>query len=85
MRIARAGMLAVAIAGAGCASTQLEGASPPAVKAALSQISADVSEASLRTYIERMVGFGTRHTLSDAKSDTRGIGAARRWVASASR
>src|SRR3546814_15420909 len=24
--------------------------------------------------------FGTRHTLSDTKSDTRGIGAARRWI-----
>lgn len=27
-----------------------------------------------------LVGFGTRHTLSDTLSQTRGIGAARRWV-----
>src|SRR3546814_2118565 len=27
-----------------------------------------------------LVSFGTRHTLSDTKSDTRGIGAARRWI-----
>ncbi|HEY2928494.1 M28 family peptidase [Piscinibacter sp.] len=27
-------------------------------------------------------GFGTRHTFSDTRSDTRGIGAARRWVQS---
>jgi len=27
-----------------------------------------------------LTSFGTRHTLSDTKSDTRGIGAARRWV-----
>ena len=27
-----------------------------------------------------LVGFGTRHTLSDTQSKTRGIGAARRWV-----
>jgi Zn-dependent M28 family amino/carboxypeptidase len=46
----------------------------------MSAISADVSEASLRGYIEKMVGFGTRHTLSDTTSPTRGIGAARRWV-----
>jgi hypothetical protein len=29
----------------------------------------------------KLVGFGTRHTLSDTTSATRGIGAARRWVA----
>jgi Zn-dependent M28 family amino/carboxypeptidase len=27
-----------------------------------------------------LVGFGTRHTMSDTVSDTRGIGAARRWT-----
>ncbi|MEZ4703153.1 MAG: M28 family peptidase [Rhodothermales bacterium] len=30
--------------------------------------------------IRRLAGFGTRNTLSDTLSDTRGIGAARRWV-----
>jgi hypothetical protein len=30
--------------------------------------------------IRKLVNFGTRHTLSDTKSDTRGIGAARRWI-----
>ena len=35
----------------------------------------------MRNTIERLVGFGTRHTLSDTTSDTRGIGAARRWTA----
>ncbi|NKF23125.1 M28 family metallopeptidase [Solimonas marina] len=33
-----------------------------------------------RDTISTLVGFGTRHTLSDTQSDTRGIGAARRWV-----
>ncbi len=47
----------------------------------LHQVAADVSEARLRASIERMVGFGTRHTLSETRSDRRGIGAARRWVA----
>lgn len=36
----------------------------------------------MRHDIEMMVSFGTRHTLSDTVSDIRGIGAARRWVAS---
>ena len=39
-------------------------------------VSTDRIEADIRT----LVGFGTRHTLSDTLSDTRGIGAARRWI-----
>jgi Zn-dependent M28 family amino/carboxypeptidase len=42
---------------------------------------APVSQAELKQSIETLVGFGTRHTLSDTTSDTRGIGAARRWAA----
>jgi hypothetical protein len=34
----------------------------------------------LRADVGAMVGFGTRHTLSETESDTRGVGAARRWV-----
>lgn len=30
--------------------------------------------------IRKLVSFGTRHTLSETESDTRGIGAARRWI-----
>ena len=30
--------------------------------------------------VRTLVGFGTRHTLSDTTSATRGIGAARRWI-----
>lgn len=35
---------------------------------------------SLRAFITRLSAFGTRNTGSDTLSDTRGIGAARRWV-----
>jgi len=34
----------------------------------------------MRADITALVGFGTRHTMSDTVSDTRGIGAARRWT-----
>jgi hypothetical protein len=34
----------------------------------------------MRTYLARLVGFGTRHTMSDTLSPTRGIGAARRYI-----
>ena len=43
-------------------------------------LAADVSAERIEKDIRKLVGFGTRHTLSDTASDTRGIGAARRWV-----
>jgi hypothetical protein len=49
--------------------------------AQLSIIAKSVDEARLRATIEKLVGFGTRHTLSDRTSPTRGIGAAERWAA----
>ncbi len=42
---------------------------------------ADVSADRIEADIRKLVGFGTRHTLSETGSDTRGIGAARRWIA----
>lgn len=39
-----------------------------------------VSAERIERDVRRLVGFGTRHTLSDTLSQTRGIGAARRWV-----
>jgi Zn-dependent M28 family amino/carboxypeptidase len=54
----------------------------PAASAALKAIAAEVDAKNLHALDAKMVGFGTRSTLSDTKSDTRGIGAARRWVES---
>jgi Zn-dependent M28 family amino/carboxypeptidase len=54
----------------------------PHEQPALHALASAPSEAELRATITRLVGFGTRHTLSDTISDTRGIGAARRWVKS---
>ncbi len=45
------------------------------------ELAADVSAERLQKDIEKLVGFGTRHTLSETESETRGIGAARRWIA----
>ena len=36
--------------------------------------------APMKATVEKLVSFGTRHTLSDATSPTRGIGAARKWI-----
>ena len=40
-----------------------------------------IEPAALQATVTRLVGFGTRHTLSDTTSETRGIGAARKWLA----
>lgn len=40
----------------------------------------NVSEERLRQDVKTLADFGTRHTLSDTVSKTRGIGAARRWI-----
>ncbi|PTT20045.1 peptidase M28 [Chryseobacterium sp. HMWF028] len=39
-----------------------------------------VNEDSLKSYIGKMVSFGTRHTLSTTDDPKQGIGAARNWV-----
>ncbi|GAO39687.1 peptidase M28 family protein [Sphingomonas changbaiensis NBRC 104936] len=49
--------------------------------AAASATAAQPSPAELRATISRLVGFGTRHTLSTTTDPKRGIGAARRWAA----
>ncbi|MDB5480248.1 MAG: leucine aminopeptidase [Caulobacteraceae bacterium] len=48
----------------------------------LAAIAGSVNPEGLRETIERLADFGTRHTLSDTVSTTRGIGAARRWAKS---
>lgn len=50
--------------------------SDPEIKKMVSEVSAS----NMETTIRKLVSFGTRHTLSDTKSNTRGIGAAQRWV-----
>lgn len=41
---------------------------------------ADVSPQRIRAIDSVLVSFGTRHTMADTLSPTRGIGAARRWI-----
>ena len=54
---------------------------PPAEVLAIHDYVADVSAERIGRDIQTLVDFGTRHTLSETESDTRGIGAARRWIA----
>jgi len=57
-------------------ATQQPPASDPRIPDIVNAVSAQRIEADIR----HLVGFGTRHTLSDTLSATRGIGAARRWI-----
>lgn len=55
---------------------------PPVEQPVLYDIQSDVSANRLKSDVTQLVNFGTRHTLSETQSDTRGIGAARRWIKS---
>ncbi len=46
----------------------------------LHQIASNISAKNIEHNIQTLVDFGTRHTLSETQSETRGIGAARRWI-----
>ena len=48
----------------------------------LTEIATAPSSERIEKDIRKLVSFGTRHTLSDTISQTRGIGAARRWIKS---
>jgi hypothetical protein len=46
----------------------------------IEKIVASISEDRLKELLTRLVSFGTRNTMSDQSSPTRGIGAARNWI-----
>jgi len=71
--------LSIALAGAILASVPAA-AQTVEEQALLHQLAAEVRPERMRADIEALVGFGTRHTMSETASDTRGIGAARRWA-----
>ncbi|RZT04499.1 Peptidase family M28 [Duganella sp. CF402] len=49
-------------------------------QAQIDQIVKQISPARIEATIRKLVGFRTRHTMSDTVSETEGIGAARRWI-----
>jgi len=53
---------------------------PPQTDQRLYDIADAPSPDRLEKDIQKLVSFGTRNTMSDTASDTRGIGAARRWI-----
>jgi Zn-dependent M28 family amino/carboxypeptidase len=84
MRLALVLFAALALASlfaADSARAQAASASPAKAQPVLKAVAAEVDPKALEATIRALVGFGTRHTLSDTRSETRGIGAARRWAA----
>jgi hypothetical protein len=65
-----------AVTGTGQDSSTVPPASEPRIYDIIDAVSAERIEADIR----KLVSFGTRNTMSDTESDTRGIGAARRWI-----
>ena len=53
---------------------------PPAVDPDIKGMVDEISAANLKSTIEKLVSFETRHSLSTVKSADKGIGAARNWV-----
>ncbi|HEV2817844.1 MAG TPA: M28 family peptidase [Allosphingosinicella sp.] len=68
-------LLLAALAAAPSFAQSVPPAQPP-----LAALADQVSEERLRATVERLVGFGTRHTLSVRDHPTRGIGAALNWT-----
>jgi len=77
MRIALGGVMALALA-----PLALAAGVAPGEQTLLRDIAAAPDAAQLQATVQALVGFGTRHSLSDTRSPKRGIGAARRWVQS---
>lgn len=61
-------------------TTSLSAQVPPPEDMRLYDIGASTSAQRIEQDVARLVGFGTRHSLSDTQSETTGIGAARRWI-----
>jgi len=66
------------------AASAAQAAGPDTAKrqADIDAIVRDISPQRIRANVEKLVSFGTRHTMSETESNTRGIGAARRWIKS---
>ena len=62
--------------------TSSANAVPPAEDMRFYDIAEATSAVRLQRDVQALVDFGTRHSLSDTQSADRGIGAARRWIAS---
>lgn len=73
-------IVALAAALVPCVAAAQAVAVPPFEDERLREIAEAPSATRIEADIRTLAGFGTRHTLSDTVSSSRGIGAARRWI-----
>lgn len=73
-------IVALAAALVPCVAAAQAVAVPPFEDERLREIAEAPSASRIEADIRILAGFGTRHTLSDTVSASRGIGAARRWI-----
>ena len=64
------------------AASPVLAADPQLPVASLKEVAGLVKSENLKADIDKLVSFGTRHTLSSATDQTRGIGASRAWAKS---
>jgi hypothetical protein len=75
--------IAALLAGASIAVAHAQPSSPATpAKPNMRDMLAEVSAKRIEANIRKLAAFGTRSTLSETESNTRGIGAARRWIKS---
>ena len=78
-------MLTVVVATIACVtihavSARAQTASDPGIDSRIEKLVAAISQERLERLLTGLVSFGTRNTMSDTTSTTRGIGAARQWI-----
>lgn len=59
----------------GCATSRRDRLDPD-----IQNMVRDIDPQKIESHVKTLVGFGTRNTMSETESQTRGIGAARRWI-----
>ena len=60
--------------------TTLHAAPPGTPSPEIRRMVSEISAARIEATVRKLASFGTRNSLSDAASETRGIGAARHWI-----
>ncbi len=78
--LSRAALLLAASFAPAALSAQAQPLPPIAEDPRIHEAVANASADRIKRDITTLVNFGTRHTMSDTLSNTRGIGAARRWI-----
>jgi peptidase M28-like protein len=76
VRVVRIVLLALAVTSAGYAQSPASSE----IDARISKVIDSISESRMEQMLRTLAAFGTRNTMSDPTTPTRGVGAARQWI-----